>query len=416
MGLASKAPSRLLLAVLAFAPNGCKRPVRGPPASTKTEPRALLAPPARGKEIALLYSSNLLGAYAPCACTPPLGGIARRTTLIARARAEADAVLVVDAGDLFAPTPDANESERRARLLATAIVRGGFTAFTPGESDLALGLPALRRIAAATGLPILSANLYGSGGERLFDADRLVDAAGLKIGFFGVTLPASPADTLPWRASGIEVRDAADAAREAVRSLRARGAVVVVALIHVGAPSESRRLVGAVDGIDWAVLGHSGLNLENPEKVGAARMLEAMSEGRNLGRLDLHLVGGSPAFADRGERAEIASILADHRRQLTEYDRALGNTDPASLIEYRDTRRLQLGQAIDRENTLLARLPETIPGSWFENHILALDPAIPDEAGVARLVARYERGKLRAGGQRPEGGHNGLAGGASGHL
>jgi len=349
--------------------------------------------PPRGKQIAILYSSNLLGAVAPCDCALPLGGLARRATVIARARTEADATLVVDAGDLFEPLRDPGGSERRARILATALARGGLAAFTPGEQDLALGLPLLRRTAAVAALPIVSANLYGLDGARLFDADRLIDAAGVKVGIFGVSAPPSPADATRWRAAGVEVRDPADAAREAVASLRGRGAAVVVALVHLGPPSESRRLIGAVEGIDWAVLGHSGLNLEAPEKVGGAHLLEAMSEGRNLGRLDLHLVGGGLALVDRAERGEIAAILADHRRQLTEYDRPLGDTDPASLLEYRDARRRALGSAIDREAALLARLPEAITGSWFENHVVALGAEIPDDAETARLVVAYQRGE-----------------------
>ena len=107
-------------------------------------------------------------------------------------------------------------------------------------------------------------------------------------------------------------------------------------MVHVGSADDNRKLVSAVPGIDWAVLGHSGMNLELPEKAGSARMLEAMMKGRNLGRLDLHVVGDSLAFTDRGERAEIETILADHRSQLTEYDRRLGETDPAAMRDYYD--------------------------------------------------------------------------------
>jgi 2',3'-cyclic-nucleotide 2'-phosphodiesterase (5'-nucleotidase family) len=389
LGLASKALPRLLGAALLFASVGCHRAAIPPPPAVATTPAAPPAPPARGKQIALLYSSNLLGEVVPCNCTLPLGGLARRATAIASARAESDAVLVVDAGDLFDASRGAGENERRALLVAVAVARAGLSALTPGDHDIALGLPTLRRVVAAAKLPVVSANLYASGGARLFDADRLVSAAGVRIGIFGVSAPPTPADAARWRAAGIEVRDPADAAREAVRSLRARGAGVVVALVHVGAPAESRRLVEAASGIDWVVLGHSALNLESPEKVGGARLLEAMSEGKNLGRLDLHVVNGSLTFADRAQRAEIAGILADHRRQLDEYDHPLGDTDPAALLEYRATRRHQLTQAIERESALLATLPETVAGSWFENRIVALSPEIADDPAVAALVAGH---------------------------
>ena len=403
---------------------GCRRTALPPPTRRLCrDRRRAAAPPARGRPITLLYSSNLLGETSPCNCTLPLGGLARRATAIASARAESDAILVVDAGDLFDASRGADENRRQERFWWRAPSRArASTALTPGEHDLALGLPALRRIVAGAKLPMVSANLYRSGGERLFDADRLVLAAGVQIGIFGVSAPPTPTDAARWRAAGIEVRDPVEAAREAVRSLRARGAAVVVALVHVGPPSESRRLVAAVGGIDWAVLGHSGLNLESPEKVGGARLLEAMSEGKNLGRLDLHVVGGSLTFADRAQRAEIAGILADHRRQLDGYDHPLGDTDPAALLEYRATRRRQLTEAIGRETAVLAGLSEAVVGSWFENRVVPLSPEIPQDPAVAALIESGGAGGKSspkgppAGRRRPGVSHNGLSAGAGGHL
>jgi 2',3'-cyclic-nucleotide 2'-phosphodiesterase (5'-nucleotidase family) len=395
VGLASKARRRLASATLVAALVGCQKdqavpPTAGPAASSPSASDA--APPSapRGREIALLYSSNLQGKYAPCSCAVlPLGGLARRATVAARVRAEADATLVVDAGDLFEPEGTMAETERQANLLAAGIASGGIDAFTPGEGDLAIGVPLLKKVTAAFKIPVLSANLYGRDGQRLFAADRLIDAGGTRIGLFGVTAPPTAAAGNRWRADGIVVRDPADAAREAVASLRARGAQIVVALVHAGLPAENRRLVAAVPGIDWAVLGHSALNLESPELVGGARLLEAQSEGKNVGRLDLHLVNGARTFVDRAERAEIASILADHRRQLGERNPALGQFDPASLEAYYQQRRRDLEAAIARETALLARLPAEITGSWFENRIIPLDRSVPDDPAVATLVRGY---------------------------
>src|SRR5262249_32176627 len=137
-------------------------------------------------------------------------------------------------------------------------------------------------------IPVVSANLYGRDGQRLFPADRLVEAAGTRIGIFGVTAPATAADANRWRAEGIVGRGPAHPAREAAAGLRARGAAIVNALVHGGLPAENRRLVRDM-GIDWAVLGHSALNLERPEKLDGVFLLEAQSEGKNIGRLDLHV-------------------------------------------------------------------------------------------------------------------------------
>src|SRR4029077_1778322 len=100
-----------------------------------------------------------------------------------------------------------------------------------------------------------------------------------------------------------------------------------------------------------------------------------MTEGKNVGRLDLHVVDDSLVFTDRGERAEIETIVADHRRQLTEYDKRLGETDPAAMRDYYEQRRKEIEGAIARESALLDKLPTAIAGSWFENRIVPLDAA-----------------------------------------
>jgi hypothetical protein len=373
-----------------------------PDTDANAQRAALAAPdvaPPRGKAIALVYTSNVGGEYERCGCpVHPLGGLARRAAEVDRIRAESDAVVSVDAGDLFlsvtpeppgARPPAASELERRARLLAAAYVRLGVAAFSPGERDLALGVPLLRRVVADAKLPVVSANLAGPDGRLLFDADRVVDAAGVKIGVFGVTA-ASPPDPA-WRAWGVEARDPVAAARAEVASLRARGARVVVALVHVGGTPDSKRLLEAVPGIDWAVLGHSGRNLETPELVGGARELEAMSLGRNLGRLDLHVVAADGTFSDRGARAQLRTIIEDHRRQITEYEQHLSETgEQTTMREYYGKRLDDLRRAVERETVALAAMPPRVEGNWYENRIVPLDSVVPDQPGVGALVAAYD--------------------------
>jgi hypothetical protein len=371
--------------------------------------------PPRGKVIALVYTSNVLGEYEHCGCpVHPLGGLGRRAAEVDRIRAESDGVVSVDAGDLFLPAPEpsggkapaASEVERRARLLASAYARLGVTAFSPGERDLALGVPLLRRVLAEAKVPVVSANLVDARGQLVFPADRLVDVAGVRVGIFGVTAASLPDPA--WRAWGVEARDPAAAARAEVASLRARGARVVVALVHVGGTPDSKRLLAAVPGIDWAVLGHSGRNLETPELVpapgGGARELEAMSLGRNLGRLDLHVVAGdgTSPYADRGARAQVRAILADHRRQIEEYEQRLRTVDgQPTMRSYYEKRLEELRHAVTRETAALAALPPRVQGNWFENRIVPLDTSLPDQPGVAALVAAYnaESDRLAAAGK-----------------
>jgi hypothetical protein len=316
-----------------------------------------------------------------------------------RIRGETDGVIAVDAGDLFlAPgevpkgwkAPAKGEVERRARVIAAAYGRMGVDAVTPGEADLALGPALLKGVLADAKVPVVSANLMDLKGEAVFDAERIVDVAGVKVGIFGVTAMANAARMRAW---GFEARDVAQAARAAVGSLRARGAKIVIALVHVGGAAESRTLVREVPGIDWVVLGHSGLNLELPESVGGARLLEAMSLGKNLGHLDLHVVAGDGRgpYAERAARAQLVTILADHRHQVAEYEQRLPQTDNPSMRAYYEQRVAALRGAIARESAELEKLPPRVSGNWFENRVIPLDTAVPDQPGVALLVDAYNR-------------------------
>src|SRR6185437_15337618 len=155
-----KAHWSLLAIALVATSFGCRRGERVAPAARPAGPRAAadasptvpeadLQPPAapRGRQISLFYSSNLQGKYAPCNCAvEPLGGLARRATIVDRGRAEADATVVVDAGDLFKPEGTEAETERQGRLLAAGLARAGLDAFTPGETDLAIGVPRLQKL------------------------------------------------------------------------------------------------------------------------------------------------------------------------------------------------------------------------------------------------------------------------------
>jgi 2',3'-cyclic-nucleotide 2'-phosphodiesterase (5'-nucleotidase family) len=276
-----------------------------------------------GIHIALLYSSNLQGEFEHCGCpSHPLGGLARRATLFDRARAEADGVLAVDAGDLLLPLafhsdrphrPEPGEVERRARLLLESYARLGMAALLPAERDLGVGLPVLRRLLKTTGVPVVASNLVDRQGQPVFERDRIVTVAGVPIGIFGVVRPLAE-DQSEWERWGVTATDPAESAREEIASLKKRGARMIVALLHLGPAQAARELLKAAPGITWAVQGHAGMQFETAETIGGARLLEAMSLGKLAGRLDIHVVGDqTTTFSDRGERAEVLTILSDHR-------------------------------------------------------------------------------------------------------
>ena len=127
-----------------------------------------------------------------------------------------------------------------------------------------------------------------------------------------------------------------------------------------------------------------------------------MHGGRNLGRLDLHVVADDGPFVDRGARAQLEGILADHRQQVVDYEQRLPTTkNQPTLNDYYGKRLVALRAAIERETRELAVTPARVTGNWFDNRIVPLDALVPDQPGVAALVAAYNRDsdRLAAAGQ-----------------
>lgn len=232
-----------------------------------------------------------------------VGGIAKATTVIGRARSkDADALLFhsgdILQGDLFF---NAYFGVPELRWMASM----GFDAMALGNHELDPGPAGLAGILAAAfadrSFPILSANangLDGTGLERFVSRSFVKDAGGVKVGVFGLTVPDDPLF------NGAPVSLDADvigaASREAA-ALRAGGAEVVVLLSHLGFARDTA-VAEAVEGVDVILGGHDHLVLEEPVvlRSPSGREVIVLQPGphlANVGRLRLKVGRGTVALA-----------------------------------------------------------------------------------------------------------------------
>ncbi len=142
----------------------------------------------------------------------------------------------------------------------------------PGNHDFDFGADNFIDLAGKAEFPYICCNLFKNG-EPLFDSYYIMDAAGIKIAFVGITSPetitvSTPAffqdengefiyDFMP----GDSVQGLYDAVQNAVDSARAEGADYVYVLGHVGMKSTSiityADIVANTSGIDVFLDGHS---------------------------------------------------------------------------------------------------------------------------------------------------------------
>src|SRR5207247_6830447 len=162
-----------------------------------------------------------------------------------------------------------------------------------GNHEFNYGLGYLNGAIAQAKFPFLGANVYAPDGHTAYAPSVIVPRMGVRVGIVGATTPGSmlwDRDKLRGR---VEVRDIVPSVREAVRDARARGADVVVVLLHSGLneassydtaapgiPSEdvSARVAREVPGIDLIVFGHT--HKELPDTMIGATLL---TQPRNWG-------------------------------------------------------------------------------------------------------------------------------------
>ena len=276
-------------------------------------------PPAAGPVVISVVATTDLHGHLES--LPWLGG--HLANLRAARAADGGGVLLVDSGDMFQGTLESNLSEGAAVVRAYGAL--GYAAVAIGNHEFDYGPPgpghvprgphedpqgALKLRAREARFPFLAANLRAAGGGAAgpvawpnVQPGALVEVAGVPVGIVGVTTFATPRATHPRSFAGLDVAPLAEAMAAAARSLRARGAVAVVAAAHAGgqcgrldAPDDlsscdpaaeifavARALPAGL--VDVVAGGHTHQGMAH--RVAGIPVVQAFADGRAFARVDL---------------------------------------------------------------------------------------------------------------------------------
>ena len=242
------------------------------------------------------------------------------------------AVLVLDAGDTIHGLPFAtlDKGKSVARLMEAA----GYLAMTPGNHDFNYGTDYLREFRQEAGFAVLSANVLDqTTGKPLFDPYLITEAAGKRVGIFGLTTVSTTTQTNPQNVEGLLFADPTETARKMVKVLKEEGADYIVALGHIGVeesmPDTSCEIIQAVEGIDIFIDGHSHTEFPQGKWVGQTLLASSgeyyhqvglvtiASDGTLSARL-LSLAEGQEAPKDPEIEGRIAEIQAEQAPLLKE--------------------------------------------------------------------------------------------------
>lgn len=266
--------------------------------------------------------SRLLG-FAPNSEYTPLttgdddtiGGIARLATLIHERRAKApEQTLLLDGGDIMMGTlfqalgPTDGTEFRLLHALGYDGATLGNHEFDFGPGGLADTVHAAK--AAGPLPPLMLANIAFDPDDPADDAlaalfedgtltdRRLIERGGVQVGLFGIL--GAEALELTAYAPPVTFPGPIEVARRTAAQLRAEGADIVICLSHSGVhhqgdgtwDGEDAEYLRQIPDIDVVIGGHSHTPLFEPVMVGDRPAVQAGSEARYLGVLELEVDNG----------------------------------------------------------------------------------------------------------------------------
>ena len=141
----------------------------------------------------IMATANVHNETDPCGWKKkPLGGLARKATVLDEASIEADNFFVVDAGNLFfkaATIPDAINleiSQINAEIILESFNSMGCNAFSPGSFDFAAGLSYLQKLEKMSNFPFVSCNILDNDNNLLFKPYVIEKVENYNVAFIGL--------------------------------------------------------------------------------------------------------------------------------------------------------------------------------------------------------------------------------------
>lgn len=254
------------------------------------------------KQLTILHTNDVHSQIEPFAMdggrNQGLGGVARRSALIKRIRAEQQHVLLLDAGDIFQGTPYFNlyGGELEIKLMSDM----GYDAATMGNHDFDNGVEGFYKQLPHANFPILVSN-YDFSDTIMHQSTqpfKIFNKGGLKIGVFGIGIELK--GLVGEKNYGNTIyQDPVLKANETASLLKNdHKCDLIICLSHLGYKYSEKKISDQTlaennDHIDLIIGGHTHTFMAKPQDVkNRAGKITTINQvgfaGINLGRIDYY--------------------------------------------------------------------------------------------------------------------------------
>jgi len=276
------------------------------------------APGESAIKINVLHLNDVHGAVEPMldpdiSKESPVGGLAYSSTIIEDQKAEnPDGTLTLNAGDMAEGSMAAYMT--RGKIVTEALNRMNFDAFVLGNHDFEWGQEELGTIVRDLNAPVVAANVVKTADGAVMDGVKpyiMKRIKGINIAIIGLDTTDTERYIGKEKLEGLRFENEIETARKYVPEVKEKGADIVMILSHLGFEAD-KELAKSVDGIDVIVGGHSHTALKKGYKSGNTIIVQAGSQSRYVGNLELEVDPGTKRIV--GHRAELIPVITKETR------------------------------------------------------------------------------------------------------
>ena len=250
------------------------------------------------QEITILHTNDMHGAYLPSKATweqgnPMVGGFEALSHYARTERQGLKRSLLFDCGDLMTGTLicDIPYEGAEGGALVAMMNRIGYDGWVFGNHEFDKPASNLRALIKIAKFPVFCADLAND--NKLFTSEphHIYNLDGLRVGVIGLTYHQMLGMASGKNLEGYRSVDPVEAVKKEVAEIDSLTDLIIV-LSHLGIENDSV-LAANTHGVDLILGGHSHTRLESPWKVNGVQIAQTGSNCRNLGRIDLTVVGDS---------------------------------------------------------------------------------------------------------------------------
>ncbi|MCX7877339.1 MAG: bifunctional metallophosphatase/5'-nucleotidase [Ignavibacteria bacterium] len=194
--------------------------------------------------------------------------------------------LVLNAGDDFQGTPISSFTRGRSQIEFLNFYSPD--AFVLGNHEFDYSHKSLDSALKLAKFDVLSANVYLPSEKRLFAKPYVIkEKNGIKTGIIGITLPELFETSLPANVEGLQMLKTDSVIEAAVKVLKKNKCDLIILLTHCGIETDRKLAARFFKDVDVIVGGHSHTPLFKPVIQDGVIIVQAGSNARYLGILEL---------------------------------------------------------------------------------------------------------------------------------